>query len=189
LNGFLAGGVLVQSFQGRDYDVSTSLNSGNGKVKGAEVGYQQFFDFLPGLFSGLGVQANYTYVDSNVSNPFAAPGGLPQQLPLEKLSKHSYNLVGLYEKGPVTARLAWNWRSSYLDQTTGAGANGVAQYARPYASLDASVSVNMTDHIAVSADVVNLNNRMNVTYIQTPAQPLQYQLNDRRFGFSVRATY
>jgi TonB-dependent receptor len=190
VDGFLAGGIIVQSFQGRDYDVSTSLNSGSGTVKGAEVGYQQFFDFLPGLLSGFGVQANYTYVDSNVSNPFASPGGaLPQQLPLEKLSKHSYNLVGLYEKGPLTARVAWNWRSSYLDQTTGAGANGVAQYARPYASLDASISVNVNEHIALSADVVNLNNRMNVTYISTPAQPLQYQLNDRRFGMSLRATY
>ena len=73
--------------------------------------------------------------------------------------------------------------------TTGSGANGFAQYAKPYASLDASLSVNLNDHIAVSADVVNLNNRMNATYIQTEAQPLQYQLNDRRSGLSLRATY
>jgi hypothetical protein len=30
---------------------------------------------------------------------------------------------------------------------------------------------------------------MNVLYIGTPAAPLQYQLNDRRFGLSLRATY
>jgi hypothetical protein len=41
----------------------------------------------------------------------------------------------------------------------------------------------------VSVDAVNLNNRMNLTYIGTPSQPLQYTLNDRRFGFSLRATY
>jgi TonB-dependent receptor len=190
VDGFLANGVVVQNFQGRDYDVNTVLNSGSGTVKGLEAGYQQFFDFLPGLLSGFGIQANYTYVDSNVSNPFATAGSnLPTQLPLEKLSKNNYNLIGLYEKGPLTARLAYNWRSSYLDQTTGAGANGIPQFAKPYASLDASVSVNVTDHIAVSADVVNLTNRMNVTYIGTPGQPLQYQLNDRRFGLAIRATY
>ena len=190
VNGFLAGGTIVQSFQGRVYNVSTVLNSGNGTVKGAEVGYQQFFDFLPGLLSGFGIQANYTYVDSSVSNPFATPGSnIPQQVPLEKLSKHNYNLIGLYEKGPLTARLAYNWRSSYLDQTTGAGANGIPQYAKPYASLDASISVNVTDNIALSADAVNLTNRMNVSYIGTVGQPLQYQLNDRRFGLSIRATY
>ncbi|WP_329958504.1 TonB-dependent receptor [Sphingomonas sp. Leaf4] len=96
VNGFLAGGTVVQSYNGVAYDVGTTVNSGNGTVKGAEIGYQQFYDFLPGLLSGLGLQANYTYVDSNVSNPFASPGtNIPQQVPLEKLSKHSYNL------GPV----------------------------------------------------------------------------------------
>jgi TonB-dependent receptor len=188
VDGFLASGVIVQNFQGRAYDVNTVLNSGKGTVKGAEIGYQQFFDFLPGLLSGLGMQANYTYVDSNVTNPFAIAGSGNTQLPLEKLSKHNYNLIGLYEKGPLTARLAYNWRSSYLDQTFGAGTNQ-PQYAKPYASLDASVSVNLNSHIAVSADAVNLTNRMNVTYIGTMGQPLQYQLNDRRFGLSLRATY
>ena len=188
VDGFLASGVIVQNFQGRAYDVNTVLNSGSGTVKGAEIGYQQFFDFLPGILSGFGMQANYTYVDSNVTNPFAVAGSGNTQLPLEKLSKHNYNLIGLYEKGPLTARLAYNWRSSYLDQTFGAGTNQ-PQYAKPYASLDASVSVNVNSHIAVSADAVNLTNRMNVTYIGTLGQPLQYQLNDRRFGLSIRATY
>ncbi len=188
--GFLASGVLVQTLNGIPYDVNSVRNSADGTVKGAEVGYQQFFDFLPGVLSGLGMQANYTYVDSSVANPFFGTNALaPARSPLEKLSKHSYNLVGLYEKGPITARVAWNWRSRYLDATTGSGAPGELQFANPYASLDASVSVNVNSHIAVTADVVNLNNRMNQTYIGTPAAPLQYQLNDRRYGLTLRATY
>src|SRR5216683_3721616 len=40
-----------------------------GKVKGVELAYQTFFDFLPGLWNGLGMQANYTYVgESGVHN-------------------------------------------------------------------------------------------------------------------------
>ena len=190
VDGFLSSGRFIGTYGGRRYNVNSTLNSGSGKVKGLEAGYQQFFDFLPGPLSGLGIQANYTYVDSNVENPFASSSNnLPATLPLEKLSKHSYNLIGLYEKGPITARLAWNWRSSYLEQTTGSGANGQAQFAKPYASLDASISFNLTQQIAITADVVNLNNRMNVLYIGTPSAPLQYQLNDRRFGLSLRATY
>ncbi|MBW8859926.1 MAG: TonB-dependent receptor, partial [Caulobacter sp.] len=190
VDGFLAGGTVLGSYNGVTYDVSTVVNSGKGTVKGVELGYQQFFDFLPGLLSGLGVQANYTYVDSSVSNPFATAGSAaPAQLPLEKLSKNSYNLIGLYEKGPVSARVAYNWRSAYLDQTTGSGANGIPQYAKPYASLDASLSIDINDHVAFSVDAVNLNNRMNVLYIGTPAAPLQYQLNDRRFGVALRITY
>jgi TonB-dependent receptor len=190
VDGFLAGGTITGTYNGVVYDVGTVVNSGKGTVKGIELGYQQFFDFLPGLFSGLGLQANYTYVDSSVSNPFATAGSnIPTQVPLEKLSKNSYNIVGLYEKGPVSARVAYNWRSAYLDQTTGSGANGIPQYAKPYASLDASISYDVNDHVAVSFDAVNINNRMNVLYIGTPAAPLQYQLNDRRFGLAVRVTY
>ncbi len=188
--GFLAGGTEVRTYNGREYDTSTVLNTGNGEVKGFEIAYQQFFDFLPGLLSGFGFQANYTYADSNVTNPFSGPGSpLPRQVPLEKLSKNSYNLIGLYEKGPVTARVAWNWRGAYFDTTSGSGANGQLQFNSPYASLDASISVNLNKNIALSIDAVNLNNRMNVTYIDTPNQPLQYTLNDRRFGASLRATF
>ncbi|WP_214200261.1 TonB-dependent receptor [Novosphingobium profundi] len=190
VDGFLASGTVVRTYNGTAYDISTTVNSGKGTIKGFEVAYQQFFDFLPGLLGGLGLQANYTFVDSNVTNPFATSGSdIPEQVPLEKLSKHSYNLVGLYEKGPVTARLAWSWRGKYLDTTYGSGANGIPQFQAPYASLDASVSFDVTRQIALSFDAVNLTNRMNMTYIGTPSQPLQYTLNDRRFGFSIRATY
>jgi iron complex outermembrane receptor protein len=190
VDGFLSSGRVVRTYNGVPYDISTTVNANSGKIKGYELAYQQFYDFLPGVFSGLGLQANYTYVDSSVENPFARPGGnIPTLVPLEKLSKHSYNLVGLYEKGPLTARLAYNWRGRYLDTTVGSGANGQPQIQAPYASLDASIGYNLNAHLALTLEVVNLNNRMNRTYIGSPTEPLQYTLNDRRFGFSIRATY
>ena len=46
--------------------LTTAVNSSDtGKVTGAEVSYQQVFDFLPGPLSGLGLQATYTYVKSS----------------------------------------------------------------------------------------------------------------------------
>lgn len=190
VTGFLTNGIVVRNYGGVDYDISTTVNSGSGKVKGVELAYQQFFDFLPGVFSGLGLQANYTYVDSSVENPFARPGSdIPEQVPLEKLSKHSYNIVGLYEKGPVSARLAYNWRGKYLDTTVGSGATGQPQMQKPYASLDASISYNVTENLAFTLEAVNINNRMNRTYIGVAGEPLQYTLNDRRFGLTARATF
>lgn len=190
VKGFLTNGIVVRNYGGIDYDISTTINSGSGSVKGFELAYQQFYDFLPGIFSGLGLQANYTFVDSSVSNPFSTPGStIPTRVPLEKLSRHSYNIVGLYEKGPMTARLAYNWRGRYLDTTVGSGATGQPQMQAPYASLDASISYNVTDHLAFTIEAVNINNRMNRTYIGVPSEALQYTLNDRRFGFSARATF
>ncbi|MBL7466378.1 hypothetical protein INQ08_24460, partial [Escherichia coli] len=46
--------------------ITTPINATQkGKIKGVEVGYQQTFDFLPGPLKGLGLQANYTYIDSS----------------------------------------------------------------------------------------------------------------------------
>jgi len=189
---FIFSQAIVQTYGGIAYDTATSVNSGSGTIKGFEVSYQQFLDFLPGLLSGFGVQANYTYAASSASRTvfnLVTQQSRVETVSLEKLSKHSYNLVGLYEKGPITARVAWNWRGRYLDTTTGSGANGTNQFQAPYATLDASFSVNLNSHLAVSVDAVNLNNRLGVTYIDTPSQPLQYTFNDRRFGLSLRATY
>ncbi len=189
---FIFSDAVVRVYNGQAYDTGTSINSGRGTIKGFEVSYQQFFDFLPGILSGFGAQANYTYADSSANRTvtnLVTGVSTVQTVSLEKLSKNSYNLVGLYEKGPISARVAWNWRGRYLDTTTGSGANGKFQYQEPYATLDASLSVNVNRHLAVSVDAVNLNNRMGVTYIDTPGQPLQYTLNDRRYGFSLRATY
>lgn len=183
IKGYQASGIESMNFGGVVYDIGTSINLGKGTVKGIEAGYTQFFDFLPGPFSGLGVQANYTYVDSKVE---LKPGSL---IPLPKLSKNSYNLIALYEKGPIQARVAYNWRSSYLDQINGSGVFGANQYAAPYSSLDASVSYQINKVFTLSADAVNLKNSMYHTYVERPSGGLLWQLNDRRYSVTLKASF
>ncbi|MEW5903646.1 MAG: TonB-dependent receptor, partial [Pseudomonadota bacterium] len=89
--------------------MSRPQNSSLAYIKGLELGYQQFYDFLPGWLNGLGLQANYTYVDSRTPSSV-----LGTDAPLANLSKNSYNIVGMYEKGAVSARIAYNWRSAFM---------------------------------------------------------------------------
>lgn len=113
----------------RTASVRGPANGKGAKIKGAEIAYQRFFDFLPKPLDGLGIQANFTYVknkgisNANLTNVGSdgggttTPGTLGSALNpnnLEGLSKYSYNLVGMYEKGPLAVRLAYNWRSKYL---------------------------------------------------------------------------
>ncbi|HEY0412844.1 MAG TPA: TonB-dependent receptor, partial [Allosphingosinicella sp.] len=95
---------------------------GTGTVKGFEIAYQQTFDFLPWIFNGLGINANYSHILSKgLPNSFLN-GGLPANvsaasggtLPLEQLSKHNVNVTLFYEKGPVSLRASYNWRSRFL---------------------------------------------------------------------------
>ena len=95
-------------------------NLDKGIIRGFEFGYSQFFDFLPGWLSGFGVQANYTFVDSKggtnaIVDPYETDvRTAPVDLPLEGLSRRSYNVVGVYEKNRLSFRLAYNLGSRYL---------------------------------------------------------------------------
>ena len=120
------------------YTVTRPVNAGSAKIKGFELGYSQFFDFLPAPFDGLGMQANYTYIDSSTDIPnsidpetgaLIAPTDtdgtvFTQNLPYEGLSEHAYNLVGMYEKDKLSIRLAWSWRDEYLMSVGANGFNG-----------------------------------------------------------------
>jgi TonB-dependent receptor len=70
-----AGSTQAVTIRGPSNDTSTK-----GKLKGFEVAYQTFFDSLPGAWSGLGMQVNYTHTDQddiNNSNLAVQAGYLP----------------------------------------------------------------------------------------------------------------
>ncbi|MEO6103139.1 MAG: TonB-dependent receptor, partial [Pseudoxanthomonas sp.] len=77
-----------------DYLVSRLVNVGTAKIQGAEIGWNQFFDFLPAPFDGFGMSANYTYIDSSTKIPSASnavpvdtDGSVFSNLPADGLSK------------------------------------------------------------------------------------------------------
>lgn len=131
-----------------DFTVATPVNGARGTARGLELAYQQYFDKLPGWMSGFGVQLNYTHVKSkrDLYNPVfseycsSSSGGAANlnlnlngcdtdgrvfgDLPLQYLSRNSYNFAALYDKGPWSARLAWSWRSKSLLGNNNNGTNG-----------------------------------------------------------------
>jgi iron complex outermembrane receptor protein len=44
-------------------------NAGKGQIKGIKAAVSTFFDFLPGVLGGFGVQANGTYIDGTETLP------------------------------------------------------------------------------------------------------------------------
>jgi TonB-dependent receptor len=171
-------------------DVTRPLNGDNGKIKGFEIGGNTFFDFLPGVVSGFGVQANFTYVDSKAPSPDAADNeGNKLTVPLELLSKYSYNLIGFYDKGPLSARVAYNWRSKYVVTTRGNGSGNLPIFNDARGQLDASITYTVTPNFALTVDGVNLTNTENRTYYGIASRPQSNVLNDRRISLTARLTY
>ena len=144
------------------------VNQDEAKIQGLEIAYQQFYDFLPGLLSNLGLQANYTYIDAETNPPAgivdADGDGVPENFEriyrygVENflgLSEHAVNVVGIYEDDDFEFRLAYNWRSEYLsdyrDFVTG---NPIFQEDRGY--LDGSAKYDITDALQFRVQVANI---------------------------------
>lgn len=149
--------------------VTSQVNYGTGKMKGAEVGVTKFFDELPGLFSGLGVTANYTYIDSSEDD--GELNSLPDTdgsafgvNPLAGLSENAYNLILMYDYDAFYSRLAYNWRSEYLVAVGPNGWNGTDDgvtwglpiYNKDYGQLDLTLGYDINDHVSVDFQASNI---------------------------------
>src|SRR5690606_12690941 len=88
---------------------SSPINNREAKLYGAEFAGQHFFGD-----TGFGVQANYTIVRGDVGfDDLEDPS--ESQFALVGLSDTA-NLVGIYEKDAISARIAYNWRDSFLNE-------------------------------------------------------------------------
>ncbi|MEG8038573.1 TonB-dependent receptor [Sphingomonas sp. LR60] len=174
--------VNVQPFG--DILVYRPSNSSSGTIKGIEAAATTFFDFLPGALRGFGAQANFTYIDGEQIVPAAANfAGGRQTLP--GVSKYSFNVIGLYERGPASVRLAYNYRSANLD---GFGAPGVftTVYSGAVGRLDLSASYNVNDNITLTVDATNLLQTPYHSYVKDPRYPRDIRWEASLFSAGVR---
>lgn len=154
---------------------SSRLVNGSGvKLKGVEIAYQQAFTFLPHPLDGLGLQANYTFIDN--SRPHV----------LTAASRHNFNVIGYYEKGPLGVRLSYSWRGSYLSTAPEFPHMGITTEA--FGTLDGGASVQLTEQVALSVDAVNiLGTAMRTTYLA--GLPNQYVDTGRRILVGARVKF
>jgi len=175
--------------------------NGHGKIKGFEVAYQQTYDFLPSVFSGLGTSLSYTYLQSKgLPNSFLNGGAVVNQpatgtgkLPLEQLSKHNVNATVFFEKGPISLRAAYTWRSKFLLTATDVIFPYFPIYNAASGSLDASAFLTVAKGLRVGVQAVNLNNGIVKTLQQYTAAgalgPRSYFAYDRRYSFILRGSW
>lgn len=109
------------------------------KVNGLEVGARTFFNKLPGVLRGIGVEANYTFIDSKNPGDLYKDidGFVHNDAPVQGMSRHNFNTTLMYELGRISARIAYSWRSKYLQSTNSNGTNPTySYYAAPGVVVD-----------------------------------------------------
>jgi TonB-dependent receptor len=210
LSNFITSGARNIDFENngvtQTVEVQQAINSGDGSMQGFEIAYSQFFNSLPAPFDGLGMQANYTYIDAkgipNVGLSRTTTDGAPSDgprgaafdsLPLEGQSRHTANFVLTYEKNALSARLAYNWRSDYLLTARDVIAPFRPIYNESNGFLDGSIFYNVNENVKVGLQGVNLLDTETRTTMQIDDQGTRtgrsWFINDRRFSFIVRANF
>ena len=173
-------------------DTVKNVNGENGSVQGFEVGYQQFFTSLPGAFSGLGINANYTYADSEQ----------PNGNPLLDISKNTYNLQVFWEYEGFSTRLAYNYRDGFLDtenekrveniNSTGSISEDGTVYGNNYrddrGQLDFSASWDINENFTLVGNATNLTGEPSI-YLSELGGAWKYTEADRRYSFGIRAKF
>ncbi|HET6805938.1 MAG TPA: TonB-dependent receptor [Frateuria sp.] len=186
INGYIQNYVTDVTINGEAYQLSSPQSAGSGHLDGAEVAYQQFFDFLPGALSGLGVQLNYTYIDGSTRSPQYI-GGPVMTSPLQNVSKNNYNAVLMYEKYGFSARLAYNYRSRFIDFFTQPTVAGNHDEIEPANQLDLSVGYDVNPNTTVILSATNLTGQdLHQYWGDGNSRPRDIRYQDRTVGLGVR---
>jgi TonB-dependent receptor len=153
-----------ETFEGRFYselEIQQFQNARSGEIIGVELGFQQQFTRLPGLLRGLGVSMSYTWTDSE-----AEVFDRAEKVPFFLQSEHIGNIALFYELSGLELRLAYAYRSEYLD----ALGDGPAQdlYVDEHGQLDFKTSYQFTKQASAFIQLQNIND-----------EPLRFFSGDR----------
>ncbi|HEY6290653.1 MAG TPA: TonB-dependent receptor [Terriglobia bacterium] len=138
-------------------------NAGSAFVAGFEAAYQQNFNSLPGVWSGLGIMANYLYAASRAYDL----QGRSDHPPLLRTSPSVWNISPSYARGRVTMRFGatYNGASIYQYNYQDGAAYGINgpngdNYLYPHFQIDAQASVRVRGGLSLLASGLNLSNEV-----------------------------
>jgi len=145
----------------QNFQAELLINGRGSLTQGLEFSYSQTYDFLPGIWSGLGLNFNYTFADSENDSQFVETLGRELRgLPQTYTPRHSANTTLYWEKDGHQIRLAHRYNS---DQYVGAATNGNA-WQDSTTRLDLTASYQWSKNISFSLHALNLTDDTTRTY-------------------------
>lgn len=171
IDGEFAGMVLPEA------DVRQPINATDAKVSGIEFNAQYELSFLPAPFDGLSAGASLTFVDSEASG---VPGRT-DKVPLTTQSDRVASAQLSYEKGALSARIAYTYRSAMLHEV-GESPDGDL-YTDTFRQWDARLAYRFGQAVTVFLEGSNLNDAPFRQYFGHR----DHLSEEERYGWSARA--
>ncbi|MGQ0834195.1 MAG: TonB-dependent receptor [Gammaproteobacteria bacterium] len=191
IESFIQQGVRDFDIQGRTFTRLLPVNGTGGYVQGAEVGFTHLFDFLPGFWSGFGIQTNFTYADGEVD---ADPVNNVPAHDFSGLSELTYNIVAFYENYGASVRVAYNTRDPFLSDPDIRGQGTSGAHGTRFSTLDFQAGYDIGEHVNIYLEGNNLLEEEAVSTMQvidggsTP-YPLSWSVGDRRLAVGIRVKF
>lgn len=161
-----------------DAEFETPINAPDGHIAGVELNWQQKFGFLPGLLSGFGVFANYTWTEAEITT--AQPYGGRTEFALPGQSDNNYNVALFYENAGVSARLSYTKRSDYLEEIN-ADDPDFDLFVEGREQLDFTASYGFGNGVELFTEAKNLTNSAGTRYYGSRERTYEHE----KFGYNV----
>ena len=160
-----------------NFTINTPVNAAFDSLHGFEFNVQAELGH-----TGFGVAANYTvvisglrYNNSSTAAQYALPG-----------LSNTANLVAYYEDDHYNARVAYNWRGQFLAATIDGGGFNNPTYTQAYSQVDATLGWNVTDHLSLTLDGINLNDGVIRQHERTKEELVSVTQTGRRYMIGAR---
>jgi TonB-dependent receptor len=176
-----------------------NVNGSGAHVSGLEIAVQERFASLPSGFSGLGINANYTYTTSNTE-------GVPGRTDTPTLvgqAKNSYNFEPSYEYKRYSAHMGVSYNGAniyayqYIDNSpAGSGLNSPGplngpwgdNYFYPHLQVDAQVGARLYKGLHLELNGLNLTNEVFGFYNGSPQYMTQREYYKPTYSATLRWT-
>lgn len=168
----------------RTYFINTTSNQ-RARIQGAELSWEQ------PIWGGFGFQSNLSYADTSVEDG----------RPMVGASRKSANLVGYFENEVFSVRLAWNYRSEYVNSTTAPAPTANSQglsvvqgitmptaptIQAPVTNVALSVNYTVMPGLSLSFSGTNLTNPARGQYRYSELEPQKVDTSGRQYYFEAR---
>jgi iron complex outermembrane receptor protein len=154
------------------------FNGQGGTLKGVELSGSMPFNLVSPMLDGFGVQASYTYSDSDITiqDPNSNIGS---NIPLPGLSKNVSNLTLYYEKNGFETRISQRRRSDFVGEIGNFNGERSLRYVVGENIVDFQIGYTFQTGslkgLGLIAQVNNLNNTAYETYNGDRRKQLEYQ--------------
>lgn len=156
---------------------SKPVNNKSANIYGFELAAQHFFGD-----SGFGVMANYTTVTGDVGFDVNADPSITQ-FALVGLSDTA-NVILMYEKDGLQARIAYNWRDEFLNSAS--HYINEPSFTESLSQIDFNVSYDVMENFTVFFEGINITEENSRTHGRTSAQLWRLEELGARYALGAR---